>query len=956
MKKSYLFAASSLVAIGAFASSAMAQDVETVVVSGSRINLAGYQAPTPVTVVGTEQLYRDAHTDIGDSIRELPSVGQSSSATNGASAGNISAATAGLNTVNLRNLGTNRTLILFDGQRVVQSNNTGITDLSTIPTSLVQRVDVVTGGASAAYGSDALAGVVNIIINKNFDGFKANIEGGDNYNDTLQSYKGEASFGTGFDGDRGRVIVSGSYTDSPNVLYPLQTNWWKPRALVNNPAYTATNGQPQFITASDVGLAQATTGGLITASPKGTGATPLAANALANIQFVGPTGTPTPFVPGNVSGGQLSNGGTAQSAYADLSGLTVAQHSLTLFGYGSYKITSDIKASIQLNFGKATTENASIPATKFANQTITADNAYLDPTIAARMAAGGVPSFTLGTINTNNITNFNNITLGQLSQTFGIPVDLTTRQLMRGTFTLDGTLGDNWTWNAYYQHGLTRIRLHVLNNVLNANFTNAVDAVRVTAANVGTSGLSIGSIACRSTLTAPTNGCQPLDLFGDGVASQAAVNYITYKNDFENIVLNQDVVAASIQGTLPWALPAGPIAVATGAEYRKEGGRITADPLAIAKAFPVGNFVNFDGQYNVEEGFVEVDAPLLKDDFVENLDFNAAGRITSYSTSGLVETYKAGLTSQINDDFRLRTTYSVDIRAPNLSELFSQGVFTSNSAVDPHTGINVPIFNVSKGNPNLAPEVSTTVSGGVVVTPHWVDGLTLSADWYSILIHNAIYTANASTVLQQCNAGVALYCSQLTYNGTAYAGALGQINTAPLNAAAETTSGLDFQADYTTPLYTGKLDTRIIGNYTDEQTRRALGVLSDASNCLGSQCTFSGVPKFRTTISATYTQDAWSATIQSRLIGSAHINTAWTSVNIDNNAVPFVGYLDLRASYKLGDNYTFYGAMDNATNVPPPTIPSTTANAQNAYYFAAVRGDIYSTSGRLYRAGIRITY
>src|ERR1700744_531671 len=290
-----------------------------------------------------------------------------------------------------------------------------------------------------------------------------------------------------------------------------------------------------------------------------------------------------------------------------------------------------------------------------------------------------------------------------------------------------------------------------------------------------------------------------LRLFGAGGPTKAAINYVTTKNDFETIVLNEDVAAGSMQGVLPWSLPAGQVAVSFGGEYRKEGGRTTADPGAVAVQYSVGNFNNFAGQYNVEEGFLEVAVPILKDNLVQSLNFDAAGRITSYSTSGLVETYKLGLQSQVNDDILLRATWSLDIRAPNLSELFNSGVSTLSSAVDPHTGVNSPIFTLAKGNSALTPEIATTVSGGVVLTPHWIDGLSISADWYSILIKDSIFSANSTVVLAQCNANpTSPYCNQLLYNvpgspgvvSPAGSGTLADIVTQPLNAASQTVSGL----------------------------------------------------------------------------------------------------------------------------------------------------------------------
>ena len=941
---------------------ASATNVEQVVVSASRISIAGYQAPTPVTVVGSEQIQRDSKTSIGDVIRELPAVGNSSSPTNGGGAGNIVSAITGVDTVNLRNLGITRTLVLFDGQRVVQSNITGGADLSTVPASLVQRIDVVTGGASAAWGSDAVAGVVNLIINHNFEGLKGNIQFGDSWKDDLRSYKGELSYGQGFDGDRGHFIVSGQYTNSPDTIFSGQRSWYKAQALVNNPAYNGgANGAPQFIHATNVGLSQATIGGLIT----GNLATPGVAgslNALKGIQFVGANGTPAPFNFGNVSG-PLSNGGDAEHYEGMLNNLTVAYHTATLFGYGSYKLTPNIQASLQLNYGKSWSENNSVPAVKLGNQTIRTDNAYLDPSVAARAAALGITSFSFGSINTNNLTpaDFSDLSLKKESQTFGVPVAITQRQLMRGVFTLQGSLGDDWSWNTYYQHGTVRVHLHVLNNVINQNYSNAVDAVRVTAGNVGASGLAVGSIACRSTLTNPTNGCQPLDVFGVGVASQAAINYVTTKNDFETIVLNEDVAAGSMQGVLPWSLPAGQVAVSFGAEYRKEGGRTTADPGAVAVQYSVGNFNNFAGQYNVMEGFLEVEAPILKDNIVQSLDFNAAGRLTSYSTSGLVETYKLGLTSQINDDIRLRTTWSLDIRAPNLSELFNSGVSTLSSAVDPKTGVNVPIFTLASGNPTLKPEIATTVSGGVVLTPHWIDGLTLSADWYSILIKKAIFTANSSTVLAQCNANPASpYCSQLIFGNAPTPGfttpALSQIQTIPLNSASQTVSGLDFNADYVMPLFNGMMNWHLVGNYTDEQTQNAAGINFDYAGSLSQASSVSGTPKFKTTLSSTYAEGAWSGTVQGRVIGSAKLNNAWGPLQVDDNHVPMVAYMDLRGSYKWDDNLQLYMAVDNVTNVPPPNVPTTQAGGQSAYFFSQIREDIYDAIGRQYRIGVRFNY
>jgi iron complex outermembrane recepter protein len=938
-------------------SSQTEEPVEQIIVSASRISIAGYQQPTPVTVVSGEQLRRDAQTDIGDAIRQLPAFGASSSPNNTIGSAYIVSGTPGIDVVNLRNLGVLRTLVLFNGQRVVASALSGGVDLATMPTSLVQRVDVVTGGASAAWGSDAVAGVVNVIVNRRFEGLSVNIEGANSWQDDHRAFKGELSYGSDFDGQRGHAIISLSYLNSPDPLFVNQRSWFHNTKLVNNPAYAAGNGQPRYVHADNVGLSQATQGGLITASPAN--ALGANANALRGIQFVGPRGTPVHFDFGNISGA-YSNGGSAEGSEGDLNHLAIPLRAFTFFGFGSYKLTSDISASLELNYGKSFSENNSFVANKYGTVTIQRDNAYFDPGIGAEMDALGITSFSLGTSNLNNIgttgAHLVGNSLSAEARTLGIPVSTNRRQIFRGVLNLDGNLGNSWSWNAYYQHGLSRVNTMVINNVYTPNYDLAVDAVRVTAANVGTSGLPLGAIVCRSTLADPANDCQPLDLFGVGVASEAAIAYINGParsgRDYQLAVLNQDVASASMQGELPWDLGAGPISVAFGGEYRKEGGRVTAAPLAQARLFSVGNFSGFHGQYDVEEGFLEFDAPILRDSFVQSLEFNTAGRLTDYSTSGLVETWKLGLTSQVNDDIRLRSTWSFDIRAPDLQELYSGGFAVLGSAVDPHTGANVQVYTVPSGNPDLKPEQSITLSGGVVLTPDWLAGLNFSVDWYSIRIEKAIATLSRNFVVTQCSAGIQIFCNQLVFNGPG--GALSQVNTLPINANSQTVSGLDLQGDYRGSFLSGDIDLNLVANYTDEQTQTAQGTRVDYAGNVGPDSPVRGLPKFRATLAVTYSEAPWEATIQGRVISAAKLNNAWGPLTVDDNNVPPVAYLDLRVSYQWTKNIQLYVAVDNVADTPPPVTAGTTGALTP--YDASVRDDIYDAIGRRYRAGIRFNF
>src|SRR4051794_38368594 len=293
-------------------------NVESVVVSGSRITISGYEAPTPVTVVDAEKIESNAYANITDDIRQLPQI-NSPPASFGVSQGAASPGTAGANLLNLRNLGINRTLVLFDGQRIVNSNLTGGVDITTLPSAVVQRVDVVTGGASAAWGSDAVAGVVNFIIDKNFVGFKGKFQGGSTTDSMIRSLSAQAMWGQNFAGDRGHIEIAGEYNNRPDTALLIEQKWYRGTYLVTNPgvtAATASNTNPLFVPANNVGLANSTIGGLVTASPAGTGVvgvngvTALApVNAFRGIRFV-QGGQVQQVNFGNLTGSALSNGGS----------------------------------------------------------------------------------------------------------------------------------------------------------------------------------------------------------------------------------------------------------------------------------------------------------------------------------------------------------------------------------------------------------------------------------------------------------------------------------------------------------------------------------------------------------------------------------------------------------------------------------------------------------------------
>jgi outer membrane receptor protein involved in Fe transport len=974
---------------GAFAQDAGGGDIEQVVVSASRITIAGYTQPTPVTVVGAAQLEKDAYSNIEDAVRNLPQV-QSPPASFGASQGGGSPGSAGLSLVNLRNLGNTRTLILFDSQRVVVSNLTGGVDISTLPAAVIQRVDIVTGGASAAWGSDAVAGVVNFVLNKNFTGLKAGVEAGDTYNGLNRSVASNVAWGGDIDGGRGHLILAGTYLDRPDTTLMVNENWYRGAYWVSNPAFVAGSTAPQLIVANNVGYV-GPTGGLIGQSPAGTGPTPAPVNALRGIEFVG-AGIPQLVNFGNLTGNVLSNGGSLTDAdgLAPWQTISGPNSTYTFFGYGRYKLTDTIQASLQLNWGYFTGKGdaQSFQQINGTGVVIKSDNAFIPASVRATMQSGGITSFNLNTDNGNNFPP-NGITGDQFYKyaASGLaPAETQNRrQLQRAVFTLEGTIGDDWSWNAYYEHSTVRFWAHILGgDVIEANMENAYDAITVTTANRGTTGLPLGSIACRSTLTGTPfvfsgvtaqSGCIPLDPFGNGVASANAIRYATGGNpDFEHETMTQDVAEGEVQGTLPWQLPAGPVAIAFGAGYRKEGGKNNGTLLGSEAAYATANYTNFpSSSYNVMEGFAEVDAPILKNNIVNSLDFSMAGRMTSYSTSGLVETWKLGLSSQVNDDVKLRTTWSVDIRAPQLSDLFSPATVNTTSSTDPKTHTTVTAITFLTGNPNLNPEVARTISGGAVLTPTFLDGFSMSADWYSISLTGGLGTVATGTVLNQCDPTKASIinpgqlgnindplCTHLVFSGPN--GSLSQIINTTLNLQSQTVSGLDVQANYNMDFWDGTIAWSAFANLEDEDDTNPGGGTAKQFG-VG----FGGTPKWKGVLSADYTTGPYSFTVQGRWYGASRISatantgpqaTAQTANLYDpaHFEVPVVAYLDLRGSYKWNDNVQLYGAIDNATNAPPALVPPTQGSIQNNGGVIATNSTTYDMLGRAFRFGVRFTY
>ena len=913
-----------------------------IVVTGSRVIRNGYQAPTPVSVLSGEALAAIAPTNIADAVNRLPAL--SGSTTPRSQPTGITSGALGVNQLNLRGLGTNRTLVLLDGKRIVNSSavsnalySFAAPDVNTVPNALVSRVEVVTGGASAAYGSDALAGVTNFVIDHKFTGLRATVQGGGTTRGDDGQYLLSFAAGHGFADDRGHALVSAEYAYNAGISGSRRP-WNRDSAVtVVNPAYTATNGQPYLTLARQVGVSNGTPGGLITAGP------------LRGVVF-GPGGTPGIFNFGTVAANNVMIGGDWQaSRIDDTVDLDARSRRLTTYGRVSYDLADDVEFYAEGQYSRTRASSTATPNRRLGNLTIRSDNAFIPAAVATRLAALNLTSLTLGTTN------------GDIGN---VEVD-NTRELSRWAAGIDGKvdlLGSSWSWDAYYQQSRNVVVSSASNVGITANYLLAVDAVR----NPAT-----GAIVCRSSLANPNNGCVPYNPMGTGVNDARAIGYVTGTAQRRD-VLGQDVAAFDVNGK-PFSTWAGPVSLAFGVEHRREtlNGRATA--LDEANAFFTGNYHASKGSYQVTEGFAEVAVPLAKDtSWAKSLDLNGAVRATDYSTSGYVTTWKLGAVYAPVSDIRFRGTLSRDIRAPSVGELFSAGNTTSGGAInDPLTNTNVSnSFALSIGNPNLKPEKADSRGIGVVLSPSFLPGLQGSIDFYSIKIKDAIATPGIQTVINLCYGGATEYCQYITRTNNV----ITTVRLVPSNIQAQSTRGLDFDVSYRMPLAklfdraSGVVQLHGLATYVISLKTAGTNGTVEGAGVLGSFTSLSvtalTAPRFRSTLSASYGDAALDVTATWRHVGggvyshdligcNAGACPTGSTATISSNRIKANNLFDLGIAYRplaAQRGFEMFLAVDNVFDAAPPLIYGVTGDG----YYQGQANFAYDRIGRTFRAGIRI--
>ena len=925
-------------AFGAHAQGSAAQAVESVVVTGSRVVRDGTQAPSPVTVLTMENIQAQAPLSLANALGDLPQFGGSTrTTTNG-----VNTDYGGNNYLNLRNMGFERNLVLLDGKRVITTAATGGVDLNTLPEALVSRTEVVTGGASAAYGSGAVAGVLNLVIDRRFKGVKGEVQYGQDKFGENEGYKASIAIGGGFAADRGHFVASYEYARSlgivPKLFEPTNRPWMENLSVrIGNPNVTATNPvsatNPRFIIIDDVRYSRYNKNGTILAGP------------LKNQQF-NADGSLRPFNPGTFVSGTFASGGDGWnwSTAAPLDGPYLREN---LYLAGEFEVlpNATIYADVLKSYNHAYVDvNPMYTHTVFSSGfPIKVDNAYLAASTRAAMQAAGLTQVLVNVVPSTRLMN------RKASETGG--------NTTQANFGVRGDITGTWKYDLFYSYAQNIGFVNYGNTVNTVTFLRATDAVRNPA----------GKIVCRSTLTSPNDGCVPFNPLGDNVSSRDQIEYVQNDADYPSAA-TQEIVEGSITGDL-FQLPAGSVSLAAGYQWRNQSLLRESDPASKGAnpntGFPTGqylsgNLTEFSGEYTIKEFFGEVEVPLLKDmPLAYKLSVNFAGRRTDYSTSGQVDTWKASLNYEPFADLRFRATKSRDIRAPNLFEIFSGPQQGIGNVVDttftPAQSISVLGYTGGSAG-NLTPEIGDTLTYGIVYRPSWAPGFSASIDRYEISVSDALSSLSGQQTLDQCIAGNAVTCANIDRDRVTRQ--ITAIRQPLLNLAALDIAGYDFDFGYRTPIadiwgvgqymssVPGSIAFRVISNNLTQYTETASGA---------TPVDFAGggnYPSWKSTINLTYALGPFSATWQTRYIGEMKFDATLGPTDLLGNYVAPEAYTDISAKYgfKVGEaRFEVFGVVSNIFEPRPPNFPVNFNGGQTN------RG-VYDSIGRQYRGGLRVKF
>jgi outer membrane receptor protein involved in Fe transport len=929
--RSALLAACALVQVVAHAGDAdTAQPqagLEEVIVSSKRAAVNGDTAPKPVTVLSADQLLNTTPSSVSDALKSKPQFQTDPAARNttadarGNPVGNY---------LDLRYFGPSRTLVLIDGLRLPPTSSNGALDTNIVPQSLVKRVDVVTGGASAVYGSDAVTGVVNFVLDHDFTGLKFNVQGGQsNYGDDTSSKVG-ATFGTALFNGRAHFLLNAEHYDSKGI---------------HEPSHRPEQGH-YYVTAG-TGLSPGNAFHVIPdgrTTFNGFGGVILGPEPFTDTVFKS-NGVPSPLVHGLPTGvSSLEQGGDFGTNYG--LDLVAPIKNNQVFSRFDMDVTDSVKSHVQFSYNDGSADINYIPLMMgfFPALNIKSGNPFIPGSIQQQM-------------------NQTNTPLLQMEKTDqfgdGYP-PWKTETFSKNIFWnvgLEGKLIGDFKWKLDYVFDKSSETVTNPNNISTAKLAAALDAVRDPAT---------GNIVCAVSLSASASlfpGCQPLNLFGPTAASLSSIHYIIDPTSYTLRHVSHDVTL-SVAGS-PFSLPAGPLNVVVAGEYRSLGLHQTvingdatksADCTGLDATNCPPDSLQYvsetlgpaDASQNVKEVSAEFQIPVLRDiPAIQAFDLNLAGRLTDYSTSGTVRTWKMGATWQVYDDLRFRGTVSKDIRAPTLTDMFGPRFRTDGEVTDVHTGLTTLSPLVSAPNPNLVPEVARTVTFGLVYQPSFIPRFSLAVDYYRVNMTNAIMNVTGSDILlqQQCELanGASPYCSLLKrrfpFSDHSPANYVTEILSGPQNAARQWTHGIDVEGNYhfdaasIISSFPGQFSVRALVSYQPLlRTQLAPSVpyveyagiaVAGPAGATSSGNTGNGFAKIRGNVELGYSYNGLDAQLVERI--QSHMHVTDPRLFYDNRPIiPAYFYTDLSISkdFALGGGYTVtpFLTAQNLFNKRPPII------------------------------------
>ena len=930
-----------------------AEEEAEIVVTGSRIARPELEVASPIVSITAETIVASGKVNLVDFLTRNPALTSSTGSTLAGGADANFGETGG-NYLDLRGLGTNRTLVLVNGRRHVAGiSNTAAVDINSIPQDLIERVDVLTGGASAIYGADGVSGVVNFILKRKFEGVSARGQIGISEKGDAGTRFGSILAGTNFAGDRGNIALAYEFNETDRLTSfarsftgdPLKTF-----ALLQDPADFAVDNPnvPDRKLFNNITWADSAPDGAIDIDfdgiPEFTGS-----------GGIYDRGTPLPSTGGRAIGG--SNTPTA-GYFGDLAPAT-RRHSVNLLT--SFELAPAFKLFAEGKYVDTQSFSVGQPSFDFFT-TLAPDNAFLNDRFGARAPDGA-------------LLTRDNLDFGGRGETIN-------RKTMRFVVGAEGDISDDAKYEISYVYGQTKTKSNQTSNLIGDRYFAALDAVR----DPGT-----GQIVCRSTLdpTADINPdnygrpastftpgagsiCRPLNVLGSNVASQDALNFVLADN-LNTSKITQQVVSGSISGDFDafFKLPGGSIGFAVGAEYRRETSLDVPDELIANGEFrDLAQFGTSSGRFNVKEVFAELNAPLLSEvPFAHALSVSAAIRLSDYSTIGKTTTWKfEGIYAPI-PDIRFRATYSQAVRAPNIGELFQPSSGTFGFVTDPcdfrrlgegtsfraanctsilsGLGLNaaqIAAFSpstdaqnttsrrgTSGGNPLLSEETARTWTAGVVLRPSFLKGFSATFDWYNVRIAGAVNTPSATELAELCVDQPTTsnqFCANI-FRATGTGLVLGDGNdparrigfaVLPQNVAAFRTAGADFSMNYrfTPKADIGSFNVGLTGGYLDEISF-VPSIGADADDDLRESYN----PRWRGTLdigwklnglSVNYTANWFEKTRRFRT------ETLAGNPDIVDPSFFFFKELwehDIRVAYDINDRFSFYSGVNNLLDSKP---------------------------------------